>query len=258
MKPIKSSPKNNIIVLMFHGTPKNKPSSQYSTQAKRFLQQIKYLKKNGWHTALIKDLERPEKLPQKSIILTFDDGYADNYEGAFLPLLDYGMKATWFITTNCIGKHAQWMGPETAETKMLSTQQLQEMAAQGMEIASHTCSHPDLSTLSYAQQLKELKQSKETLETILSTKITSFAYPYGRYNDDTIMAVKEASYTQVCSVRSGFYENSESPLLIRRVTIFDTDTVSSMSRKLVFADNDVSWKKLSLYYWQRLKHKIHL
>jgi len=258
MKLINSSSKHNIIVLMFHGTPKNKPSSQYSIQANKFLQQIEYLKKNGWQTILIKELQDPEKLPAKSIILTFDDGYADNYKGAFLPLLEHGMKATWFITTDCIGKHAQWMGPETAETKMLSTQQLQEMAAQGMEIASHTCSHPDLSTLSYAQQLKELKQSKEALEKILSTKISSFAYPYGRYNEDSITAVEQAGYLQTCSVRSGFYENSESPLLIRRVTIFDTDTVSSLARKLIFADNDVSWNKLSRYYWQRLKHKIHL
>ena len=247
-----------LIVLMYHGTTDTKPSNQYSIQAEKFVAQLKYLKKNGWHTALVKDLKEPKKLPKKTVLLTFDDGYADNYEGAFLPLLDHEMKATWFIVSNCVDKHAHWMGAETNETKMLSGSQLKEMVQHGMEIASHTCSHPDLTTLSYPNQLEELKKSKETLESILSDKISSFAYPYGRYNQDSIKAVEQAGYTQACSVRSGFYRNAESPFLIRRVTIFDTDTVSTLARKLIYAENDVSWNHLSRYYIKRLKHKLHL
>lgn len=243
---------------MYHGTPKSSPSSQYSIQTGKFISHIKYLKKNGWHTALVKDLIKPNELPDKTILLTFDDGYADNYQGAFLPLLELEMKATWFITTHCIDKHAQWMGNDSEETRMLSIDQLKKMQQKGMEIASHTCSHPDLTTLSYSGQLEELQQSKAALESILADKITSFAYPYGRYNQDTIKAVKHAGYTQACSVRSGFYRNSESPLLIRRVTIFDTDTVATLTRKLIYAENDVSWNRLSRYYLQRLKHKLHL
>ena len=205
---------------------------------------------------MFQDLQHQSQLTDKTVVLTFDDGYADNYEGAFLPLLDLGMKATWFITTDCIGKHALWMGDKTAETKMLSTGQLKEIRNNGMEIASHTCSHPDLKTLTFAQQLKELEHSKNILETILSEKIYSFAYPYGRFNQDSIKAVEQAGFSQACSVRSGLYQNSESPLLVRRVTIFDTDTVSSFAKKLIYADNDVSWQHLSRYYLKRLKHKL--
>lgn len=246
------------IVLMYHATPLNNPKSRYSIRADRFSKHLDYLKKQAWHTALFNELNRPKSLPNKTVLLTFDDGYADNYENAFLPLLDHDMKATWFITTDCIGEHALWMGDKTAETRMLSSNQLKEMNQQGMEIASHTCSHPDLSTLPYSNQLKELKQSKETLESIISEKISSFAYPYGRYNQDSIKAVEQTGYTQACSVRSGFYRNNENPFLIRRVTIFDTDTVSTLARKLIFAENDVSWSHLSHYYLQRIKHKLHL
>lgn len=255
LKPLKYQ---SIIVLMYHGTPDTKPSTQYSIQAKKFVAQLKYLKKNGWHTALIKDLKEPNKLSDKTVLLTFDDGYADNYYGAFHPLLEFDMKATWFITSNCIDKHAHWMGAETNETKILSGLQLKNMVQQGMEIASHTCSHPDLSTLAYSKQFEELKQSKKTLESILTSEIVSFAYPYGRYNQETLMATKQAGYNLACSTRSGFYQSTDNPLLIRRVTIFDTDTVSTLARKLVFADNNVSWNHLSRYYWQRLKNRLHL
>ena len=242
-----------IVILMYHGTPFEKPDSRYSIQVKKFLAQLNYLKKDGWHTALIQDLKNPEKLQKKTVILTFDDGFDNNYKGAFIPLLEHAMKATWFITTNYIDRHALWMGAETKQTKMLSSIQLKEMSQQGMEIASHTCSHPDLSRLHYSKQLEELKQSKKTLESILSRTIVSFAYPYGRYNEETLSAIKEARYLLACSTQSGFYQSTESPLLIRRVTIFKNDTVFTLANKLAFANNDVSLNHLSRYYWQRLK-----
>ncbi len=166
------------------------------------------------------------------------------------------MKATWFITTDCIGKHAGWMGPPSEQTKMLAADQLREMSAAGMEIGSHTCSHPDLSTLSLQQQTLELSESKHLLEDLLQTSVTGFAYPYGRYNEESLTAIKAAGYHWACSTRSGRFDKEQNPLLIRRVTIFSGDTPAVLARKLTFADNDVSWKKLASYYTQRLKSKF--
>ena len=121
---------------MYHGTPRNNPTSKYSIRTSSFIKHLDYLKKKTWHTAGVNDLSKPELLPNKTVILTFDDGYQDNYEGAFLPLLDHEMKATWFITTDCIDKHARWMGEENEETKMLSITQLKEMKKHGMVFQS--------------------------------------------------------------------------------------------------------------------------
>jgi len=241
---------------MYHGTPIDYPSSKYSIRSDRFNAHLRYLKQQGWNTALFRELHTISELPEKTVVLTFDDGYADNYEGAFLPLAENSMKATWFITTDCIGKHAHWMGPPTPKTQMLTVEQLLQMEKAGMEIGSHTCSHPDLTTLTYQQQWNEMTQSKEILESIIHGKISSFAYPYGRYNTDSIVAAKDADYRVACTVSPGWFGSEKNPLLVRRITIFANDSVSTLSRKLIFADNDVSWKKMARYYYQRINDKL--
>lgn len=241
---------------MYHGTPNDFPTSKYSIRADRFNAHLRYLKKQGWHTALFRELDNVSELPEKTVVLTFDDGYADNYESAFLPLTENNMKATWFITTDCIGKHAQWMGSPTTQTQMLTAEQLLQMEKAGMEIGSHTCSHPDLTTLSYQQQRVEMTQSKQVLEAIIHGKISSFAYPYGRYNNDSIVAAKEADYHLACTVRPGWFGSEKNPLLVRRITIFANDSANTLARKLIFADNDVSWKKMASYYYQRINDKL--
>ncbi len=244
------------IILMYHGTPKNTPSSQYSLRSSKFLKHIQYLKNNGWHTASIKNLSDPESLHSRTVMITFDDGYANNYEGAFTPLLEKNMVATWFITTDSIGGYADWLGARTPESKMLESQQIIEMSKSGMEIGSHTCSHPDLQTLSYPQQLVQFTTSKNTLESFLDMPVTSFAYPYGRYSEDSLKALSIADYKFACTTRPGWFSSEKSNFLIRRVTIFSSDSASVLSRKLTFADNDVSWKKLFIYYKKRLGSRI--
>ncbi|MDD1627287.1 MAG: polysaccharide deacetylase family protein [Methylococcaceae bacterium] len=251
-----SSNARGPIVLMYHGTPNNHPSSKYSIRADRFNAHLRYLKKQGWNTILFRELNTVSVYPKKTVVLTFDDGYADNFEGAFLPLVKNNMKATWFITTDCIGKHAHWMGSPSPQTQMLTAEQILQMEKAGMEIGSHTCSHPDLTTLSYDQQRDEMMQSKQILEAIIHGKIPSFAYPYGRHNSDSIEAAKDAAYQLACTVRPGDFDSEKNPLLVRRITIFATDSVSTLARKLAFADNDVSWKKMARYYYQRIKDKF--
>ena len=246
------------IVLMYHGTPRTNPSSPYSIRSDKFVEHLNYLKSNGWHTALASDLinRHSDPLPDKTVLLTFDDGYADNYEGAFLPLLEQGMTASWYITTHCINDYAQWMGANCCETKMLNESQINEMAQEGMEIGAHTCSHPDLTTIPYTQQLAEVLQSKSRLEKIIKKEVSSFAYPYGRVNEDAIKSVRTADYQLAFTVKPGFYNDQEDPLLIRRVTIFSTDSVATLKRKLQFADNDVSWKKVASYYSKRVLSRV--
>ncbi|MBE0437650.1 MAG: polysaccharide deacetylase family protein [Methylomicrobium sp.] len=244
------------ICLMYHGTPTAYPITNYSLKSSLFKSHLNFLKTNVSHFAKVSELLQSQRLPPKSVALTFDDGYANNFENAFLPLIENNMKATWFITTDCIGKYAEWMGPPSEQTKMLSADQLREMSDAGMEIGSHTCSHPDLSQLSFKQKLEELTRSKQLLEDLLQKPVTGFAYPFGRYNEDTLKAVRAAGYEWACSTRSGWFKKEDDPLLIRRVTIFSGDTPSILARKLCFADNDVSLTKLATYYLQRLKTKL--
>jgi len=231
-----SSNTRDPIILMYHGTPTNDPSSKYSIRADLFKEHLRYLKKQDWHTALFRELHNVSALPEKTIILTFDDGYSDNYEGAFLHLLENNMKATWFITTDCIGKQAHWMGSSSPQTQILTKKQIIYMEKAGMEIGSHACSHPNLTTLSYQQQLYEMTKSKQILESMIDGKISSFAYPYGMYNTDSIVAAKDAGYQQACIVRPNWFGSKKNPLMVRRIPIYTNDSVRNLARKLIFSD----------------------
>ncbi|AMK78245.1 MULTISPECIES: polysaccharide deacetylase family protein [Methylomonas] len=244
------------IVLMYHGTPAAQPESHYSIHADLFAKHLGYLQQEGWTTVLFKDLQNAETLPEKSVVITFDDGYEDNYPGAFLPLMANGMKATWFIATDCIGKHAHWLGNPSTQSRMLTAERLLEMHAAGMEIASHTCSHPDLSVLNLDQQRLELSKAKVVLEDLLSTQVSSLAYPFGRFNADSVTAAQQTGYSIACTTRPGWFDSESNPYMVRRIAIFSGDSVSTLARKLSFADNDVSWKKMTRYYADRVWDKL--
>ena len=244
------------VILMYHGTPAGKPTSSYSIRAGLFAKHLDYLKRAGWKTARLKDLAHAGARQTRTVAITFDDGYADNFEGAFLPLAERDMTATWFITTDTIGGHAHWMGEDSPEFRMLDASQLRQMADAGMEIGSHSCSHPDLSTLDYGRQLDEMTRSKLRLEELIGQPLSGFAYPYGRFTTTSLKAVSEAGYNYACSTRPGWFGSETNPLLLRRVTVFSGDSAATLGRKLEFADNDVSFGRLARYYGSRLLSRL--
>ncbi|MDA3791221.1 MAG: polysaccharide deacetylase family protein [Desulfobacula sp.] len=241
------------LILMYHSTVLGnvKQDFIYSIDSNRLCRQLDLLKKMGWYTACIKDLKMVEQLPKKTVIITFDDGFANNYEGAYLPLVKRGMCATWFITSGCIGSYSTWLDDQNNE-KMLTAEQLREMSSEGMEIGSHTITHLDLTTLPIVEIEKEIMQSKIKIENIIDDHVRSFASPYGRYNHSIIECIKKSGYSFACSVRPGWYSSMVSQYELPRITIFAGDSLGTFARKLAFASNDVSWNQTIKYYQDRL------
>ncbi|MCB1879540.1 MAG: polysaccharide deacetylase family protein [Chromatiaceae bacterium] len=245
------------IVLMYHGTTFGKPSCKYSISAEMFNEHLKFLKTNGWNTILFRDLLKGFPFSPKTIVLTFDDGYANNYIGAFKPILKYRMKATWFITTDCVGREAHWQEQNQGENSLLDHSQLKKMAENGMEIASHTCSHPDLTSLSYEKQTEEMRASKHYLEMLIRDEVVSFAYPFGKFDEKSIEAVRNSGYKIACTTNSGSLSPETDSMLVPRITIFRNDSVSDLARKLIFSDNEVPLRKISAYYMNRIRQRLH-
>jgi peptidoglycan/xylan/chitin deacetylase (PgdA/CDA1 family) len=241
---------------MYHGTPVQQPSSKYSIRAELFAKHVEYLKKEGWRTILFRELFTENEFFPKTVVLCFDDGYADNFENAFIPLADNNMKATWFITSGSIGDQARWDEGKYPETKMLDESQIISMAEQGMEIASHTHTHSDLSLLDYESQLEEMRSSKLALEELIQREVVSFAYPFGRYNEDSIRALHSSRFHYACTVRQGRFSPDAPPLLIPRVTIFRDDTPAFFARKLILAENNVSDRRIISSIFRRAKNRL--
>lgn len=143
--------------------------------------QLQYLQENGFTTIHFSDLEHVDQI-EKPVLLTFDDGYLDNYTELFPLLQKYEAKATIFAITKSIGTHPLYF----------TWEQAREMADSGLvEIHSHTVSHPNLDTLSYEEQQYELEQSQLDILRNLGRESYVFCYPTGRYNADTLELVDD-------------------------------------------------------------------
>ncbi len=139
---------------------------------------------------------------------------------------------------------------------MLNLKQLKEMINAGMEIGAHTRTHARLTELSPAEIKEEVAGSKKDLEDMLGVQITSFAYPYGLFNDECVETVRKAGFTIACTTRTGWFGSEPDLLRVRRVSVFYEDNLSVFARKIAFADNDVSWPRMTRYIFARLRDRL--
>lgn len=174
------------------------PGDRNSLPVEKFIEQLEYLHHNGYQTVTMNDVymhyTKQKKLPTKSVLLTFDDGYKDNYITALPLLKKYKMSAVVFPISNWIGRENQWEDFHKAATLTMTLDELKSWQKNGMEIASHTVNHPFLSTCKGSQLQAELLESKNYLSKELNTSIDFLCYPYGNFNKETMLIAKNVGY----------------------------------------------------------------
>lgn len=215
-----------VPVLYYHSVAE--PSNNEVTITPKMLKtQLEYIKEQGYITLTIMQLKdyllNNSPIPEKSIVITFDDGYMDNYYNAFPILKEFNMKATIFcITSDLDGSY------------YLSKEALKEMSDYGIDIESHTVNHPKLDKMTYEEQLSELKESKRTLESITGKTVDSIAYPFGNFNDDSLKAAKSAGYTLAFTTNRGLADRNDNPFKIDRIYVsskYDMNTFKDVLTK---------------------------
>ncbi|ATU05526.1 hypothetical protein BKN14_03710 [Candidatus Gracilibacteria bacterium HOT-871] len=145
-----------------------------------------YLKENNIETITHWDvkeiLEGKKAIPQKAIILGFDDGHLDHYTEAFPILKKYGKKGVFFVVSNFASTDPNYMNWE----------QIRELQAAGNEIGGHSFSHPNLTTVNAKELEKQVIESKKEIEKQIGKPVISFAYPIGKYNETVKKCVEKA------------------------------------------------------------------
>jgi peptidoglycan/xylan/chitin deacetylase (PgdA/CDA1 family) len=254
----RNSGQHGPVMLMYHAIlpAREKPTWPWAVSMQQFRDQLDFLASEGYATPTMSELvTAPEKFPGRTAAITFDDGYVDNL-GAYEELAKRGMRATWFIVSGSIGRPPAWPADGRPHERLLNPSELQEMHAGSMEIGSHTVSHVRLPEVDDARLAEELTASKAALEDVLGNAISSFAYPYGAWDKRCADATRQAGYIAACTTDSGWSLRDNNPYRLRRLTLFNTDTASSLARKLLLARNDVSWKTLSRHYLQQAKSRL--
>lgn len=160
----------------------------YTITVANFEAQMDYLVEHGFSSINISDLARyfsgEFSLPDKPIIITFDDGLASQYQNAWPILKNYGLKTTFFIFTNPIGKNDNY----------LSWEQVKELADAGSEIGVHGHYHLFWDKISDSELSREIVVSQELIESKIGRPISAIAYPFGQYNDKVVQTVQAAGY----------------------------------------------------------------
>ncbi len=208
-----------IPILMYHYTPGD------------FDQQLSYLQQAGYTAVdlgqVATALSGTGSLPPKPVVITFDDGFADQL-AAFEALKRHGMKATYYVINGgplsqwCIGsgrRHRDSMQPPLGcGDAYLTWDQVRELDRSGLiTIGGHTVDHMNLATLSPEEQRYQIVESKLHIEKQLGHPIHDFAYPYGSYTDTTIQIVQESGYRTAVTTMPGDHQIPGQPYTLRRV-----------------------------------------
>lgn len=204
------SPEKGVPVLAYHMIAGD--DDTYSVSEVNFDQQMQYLKENGYTAISLLEFAKAKKgkftLPEKPIIITFDDGYDNNYTKAMPIMEKYGMKGTVFMVANDIGKK-----------DYLTLDQLKGWQAHNMEIGSHTANHVPLATLTSEQKKEEIVASKLLIEWKGLNTVFFMAYPFGSFDEESEQLLKENDYLGGLTGKSGLNTFDTNPYLLHRVNV---------------------------------------
>jgi len=186
-----------------------------------FAAQMRYLVEGGYRVvsfaALVDALEGRDTLPTRAVVITFDDGWENQYRHAFPILRRFGLPATFFVFTTSIGK----------DSKLMTWQQLSELQAAGMTIGSHTRTHPALPYY-HAALHNEVAMSRADIAQHLGHAPDFFAYPFGAWDAQSAASARTAGYRAARTYRGGPWNAPSDVYHLRAVPV--TDNMQAFER----------------------------
>jgi len=205
-----------VSVLMYHSIARN--DIFFTVKLANFVKQMKYLKDKQYQVIslaeLVEILESDEPLPKKTVVLTFDDGYQDNYTNAWPILKKYNFPATIFLITGLVGKEID--NSQNIPLKALNRQQIQEMHESGLiDFEPHTVHHQELNK-------SEIIDSKRMIEQELDKKCYFFAYPRGWHNQEVIEILRKNGFKAARTVDNGKVNKGDDLFKLKRISVNST------------------------------------
>lgn len=215
-----------VPVLMYHSIGEEMGNDAVISPT-LFAEQMAYLHSQGYNPVTMDQLydylTSQKGLPSKPVLITFDDGYRDTYEIALPILKRYEFKSTLFVLTSDSERRLTW-------------QELQEMKASGMEIASHSYAHRNLAGMTVAAQADEITRSKELLDRNLKQDTRYFCYPNSSFSTETKRILQEKGFKLAVTIDPGWVKVGDDRFALRRVWIGNGVDINRFKERLTRAD----------------------
>ena len=225
-------------------------SRELTVHPDMFERQLQHLARRGYRSATVEEFARMMvpggTVDPRAILITFDDGYEDNLLWAAPLLRKHGFSAAVFVVSGFIGKSTADVWPNSDPGplgKFLDAGQIMELKQYGIDVGSHTVSHPLLSGLPREAQFAELEASKRRLEQMTGGPVSWFVYPGGDFNAVTEEAVKQAGYTLAFTTIPGVNRPGVPLSALRRTEVSASDSMLVFSAKLAGALDWLAFKE---------------
>lgn len=225
------SPRYVVPILMYHHFGYDK--STLFVRPDNFTRQMEYLKEKGYRVIsldqLIEGIKEGRKFNRRSVVITIDDGYEDNFIYAYPVLKRYDFPATIFIIANFMGNKVGYM----------DWKQIKIISWGNISFGAHTKNEAYLPSLKTRELLwDEIAGSKKIIQKKLGKSVDYFCYPTGGFTEEIKLIVEEAGYKGACTTNRGFAELNKDLYELKRIKITNSDTVKPFH----------FWAKLSGYY----------
>lgn len=228
--------KNGARILLYHsigGRPQDHPLAT-RVPTEEFEEEVKEITNRGYNVISVQDfIENKAKLGNNNyLVLTFDDGYKDNFTEATAILQKFNLKATFFITTTYIEGKVEKKWAKGVQREFMNWADIINLSKSGFEVGSHMVHHTDLTALSEDKLYDELRTSRDMISEKIGKPIKVFSYPYGKLNKKVFEVARIAGYIGGCSSFSGENYPDTDSYILKRTEINGYDKINDFSNKL--------------------------
>jgi peptidoglycan/xylan/chitin deacetylase (PgdA/CDA1 family) len=221
-------------VLAYHKISPEKEIGLTTIRPQVFEQQLQIILESGFTPITFTQLVSGLPVPEKPIILSFDDGYESIYRYALPVLEKYKIKAVVYVLAGYIGEINSWEAfPVQRKQRHLDKNQIREMSDMDIEIGSHGLSHSYLPVLELPELRSELITSRKVVEDITGRNIVSFCYPYGIANNTIRNEIQDCGYQYAVGNIRMHSLNNMNPGHVGRRSIYSSDSEKIFRQKLI-------------------------
>ena len=203
---------------------------RYTVTVKEFARQMRWLAASGYRAIDLDTFARARRgetgLPDRPVVITFDDGFQGCADHAVPVLRSRGFTAVFYVVSGHVGGTSAWMRATLGiELPLMSWETVRSLAAEGFEIGAHTVTHPRLTELDRAHCRAELVNARRRIEAEVGRPAAHLAYPFGAYNATVRELADEAGYLTACSTRPGLSDAADDRLALHRVNVYGHDSL---------------------------------
>jgi peptidoglycan/xylan/chitin deacetylase (PgdA/CDA1 family) len=229
----------SVPILMYHEvSPHPHPAfGRYTVTVREFTRQMRWLATLGYQAVDMDALLRARKgvgsLPNRPVVITFDDGFQGCADHAVPVLHAHGLTAVVYLVAGRIGATSRWMVPEVGlELPLMSWDTVRRLASEGIQFGAHTVTHPRLASVAPERRRAELVDGRRRVEDELGRAVVHLAYPFGSYDEAVQASAADAGYATACSTRPGLSRPDDELLALHRVTVYGHDSLLDFVSRL--------------------------